>query len=161
MAAESSRTTHGTQEAVDGCRLLAAYLVGALSGVSKEELLAPDGWIVEALQATEVLSPKIAEITAGSFQKKQPPEIRGTGYVVDSLEAALWAFAGSESFEEGALMAVNLGDDADTTGAVYGQIAGVFYGVNGIPERWLEKIAMRDRIEELAAGLLVEAQGGE
>jgi ADP-ribosyl-[dinitrogen reductase] hydrolase len=153
MAAESSRTTHGTQAAVDGCRLLAAYLVGALSGVSKEELLAPDGWIVEALPALETLSPKIAAIAAGSFQKKQPPEIQGTGYVVDSLEAALWALAGSESFEEGALRAVNLGDDADTTGAVFGQIGGAFYGVEGIPEGWLEKVAMWRRIEELAAGL--------
>jgi ADP-ribosyl-[dinitrogen reductase] hydrolase len=73
--------------------------------------------------------------------------------VVDSLEAALWAFAGSDSFEEGALKAVNLGDDADTTGAVFGQIGGAFYGVEGIPEGWLAKVAMRERIEELAEGL--------
>jgi len=157
MAAESSRTTHGTQEAVDGCQLLAAYLVRALAGVPKKELLAPDGWIVEVLQEPGALSPKMAAIAAGSFRKKQPPEIRGTGYVVDSLEAALWAFAGSESFEEGALKAVNLGDDADTTGAVFGQIGGAFYGVEGIPEGWLEKVAMREKIVELADGLTLRS----
>jgi len=111
-------------------------------------------WIVEALQVPEALSPKIAAIAAGSFQKKQPLEIRGTGYVVDSLEASLWAFAGSESFEEGALKAANLGDDADTTGAVFGQIGGAFYGVEGVPEGWLEKVAMRGKIEELVVGLM-------
>ena len=153
MAAQSSRTTHGAEEAVDGCRLLAAYLVGALAGVAKDELLAPDGWIAETAGKGEALAPKIAAIAQGSFRHKQPPEIRGTGYVVDSLEAALWAFAGSESFEAGALMAVNLGDDADTTGAVFGQIGGAFYGAEGIPPGWLAKLAMREKIEELAVGL--------
>ena len=76
---------------------------------------------------------EIAEVASGSFKVKNPPEIRGTGYVVRSLEAALWAFARSSSFEEGCLLAVNLGDDADTTGAVYGQIAGAYYGESGIP----------------------------
>jgi ADP-ribosyl-[dinitrogen reductase] hydrolase len=76
--------------------------------------------------------------------------VRGSGYVVESLEAALWAFAGSESFEEGALLAVNLGDDADTTGAVYGQLAGAFYGEDTIPAAWLDVLAMRETIESFA-----------
>jgi ADP-ribosylglycohydrolase len=66
------------------------------------------------------------------------------------LEAALWAFGRGRSFEHGALLAVNLGDDADTTGAVYGQLAGTFYGVDGIPGRWRERIAKRAVIEDLA-----------
>jgi ADP-ribosylglycohydrolase len=70
--------------------------------------------------------------------------------VVESLEAALWAFHRSESFRDGALLAVNLGDDADTTGAVYGQLAGAFYGDSGIPEAWRAKLALRDRIASLA-----------
>jgi ADP-ribosyl-[dinitrogen reductase] hydrolase len=73
--------------------------------------------------------------------------------VVKSLEAALWAFARSDGFEEGALLAVNLGDDADPTGAVYGQLAGAYYGVVGIPERWLEKLSLRVEIERLAERL--------
>lgn len=64
------------------------------------------------------LHPKIAAIAVGSFKAKEPPEIKGTGYVIESLEAALWAFDRSESFGEGALLAVNLGKDADTTGAI-------------------------------------------
>ena len=82
-----------------------------------------------------------------------PPAIKGAGYVVQSLEAALWAFHRCRNFREGALLAVNLGDDADTTGAVYGQIAGVFYGHSGIPGPWRDVIAKQDLILRLADGL--------
>jgi ADP-ribosyl-[dinitrogen reductase] hydrolase len=69
---------------------------------------------------------------------------------VQSLEAALWAFCQGSTFEEGCLLAVNLGDDADTTGAVYGQLAGAFYGVNGIPEGWRERLTMQETILDFA-----------
>ncbi|MEJ7841866.1 MAG: ADP-ribosylglycohydrolase family protein, partial [Rubrobacter sp.] len=125
-SAESSRTTHGATEAVDACRYLGALICGAVNGASKDALLSdhfsPAGggyW-----QEVESLAPKIAEIAAGSFNSKGRSRIKGDFYVVPSLEAALWAFHSSSSFEEGALLAVNLGDDADTTGAVYGQLAG-------------------------------------
>ena len=84
---------------------------------------------------------------------KDPPAIRGTGYVVDCLEAALWAFHRSEAFKDGALLAVNLGDDADTTGAVYGQLAGAYYGEEGIPGAWRAKLAYRAMIERYAEQL--------
>ena len=80
-------------------------------------------------------------MASGSFKKKEPPEIRGRGYVVKSLEAALWAFYKSNSFEEGCLLAVNLGEDADTTGAIYGQLAGAYYGFNDIPDKWRKELA--------------------
>jgi ADP-ribosyl-[dinitrogen reductase] hydrolase len=84
--------------------------------------------------------PEIAEVAAGSFKQKNPPVIAGTGYVVKSLEAALWAFHGSNTFEKGALLAANLGDDADITAAIFGQLGGAFYGVYAIPA----KLAMRE-----------------
>ena len=77
---------------------------------------------------------------------------------MESLEAALWAFSESESFEHGALLAVNLGDDADTTGAVYGQLAGAYYGVDGIPAAWRMTLALREKIESLALGLMQVAE---
>ena len=132
-AADSSRTTHGTVEAVDACRYLAALIVGALQGTTKEELLSDHYGPVAGLWDEEPLAPRIAEIAAGSFRRRDPPEIRGDGYVVHSLEAALWAFDRSSSFREGALLAVNLGDDADTTGAVFGQLAGAYHGELGHP----------------------------
>ena len=153
-AADSSRTTHGAREAVDGCRYLAALIVGALQGRSKEDLTSPLFTPVPDLWAREPLAPKIHAVASGSFLAREPPAIRGSGYVVSSLEAALWAFAKSTSFEHGALLAVNLGDDADTTGAVYGQIAGAYYGVEDIPERWRRRLARLDTLENCATRLM-------
>lgn len=153
MAALSSKTTHGATEAVDACRYLAGLLIGALHGVTKEDLLSDHFFPVPGLWEEAPLAPRIAEIAAGSFKHREPPAIRGSGYVAESLEAALWAFHKSNSFKEGALLAVNLGDDADTTGAVYGQLAGAFYGENGIPASWREKLAHRELIISLADSL--------
>jgi ADP-ribosylglycohydrolase len=100
-----------------------------------------------------LLAEKIDEIAGGSFKRKDAPEIKGTAYVVKSLEAALWAFWKSESFKEGALLAVNLGDDADTTGAVYGQLAGAYYGMSAMPKLWLKRLAYRLLIESFAEKL--------
>ena len=156
-AADSSRTTHGATEAVDACRYLAGLIIGALQGHSKDRLLTPLFTPVPALWNREPLAPAIDEIAAGSFRRREPPQIRGSGYVVHSLEAALWAFAKSTSFEHGALLAVNLGDDADTTGAVYGQIAGAYYGAEPVPHRWRWKLAHLDTLENFAERLLTAA----
>jgi ADP-ribosylglycohydrolase len=157
-AADSSRTTHGAREAVDACRYFAGLLVGALHGHSKDELLAAAFSPIPGLWETSPLSPKTSAIAAGSFKQKDPPAIRGIGYVVECLEAALWAFHRSQSFRDGALLAVNLGDDADTTGAVYGQIAGACYGVQSIPSEWLAKLGHRERIERYADRLYLLSQ---
>lgn len=149
-AGESSRTTHGAATTIDACRYLAALIVGALDGQSKETLLSPRYSPILDYWQAHPLVPEIDEIAAGSFKRRNPPEIMGSGYVVRSLEAALWAFFHSSTFQEGCLLAVNLGDDADTTGAVYGQLAGAFYGVQGIPQQWLARLAQRQLIESLA-----------
>lgn len=151
---DSSRTTHGAPTAIDACRYYAGLLAGALEGASKEELLSdrycpvPDYWRDHAL------SEDIDAVARGSFRRKEPPEIRGAGHVVCSLEAALWAFLKSVSFCDGCLLAANLGDDADTTAAIYGQIAGAFYGESGIPALWLERLSHRDLIIGFADALL-------
>lgn len=153
-SAKSSLTTHGTRTAVDACRYFGSLVTGALNGISKDTLLSE-----EYFSDDEHLAREIAEIARGSFKEKEPPEIMGTGYVVKSLEAALWAFNRSDSFESGCLMAVNLGDDADTTGAVYGQIAGAYYGEAGLPENWLAQIALKDLIRSFADQIYTIAEG--
>jgi ADP-ribosylglycohydrolase len=152
-AAQSSRTTHGAPAAVDACRYLAALIGGALQGEDKSALLAPFYAPLSGMWEAQPLMADIAAVAAGSFKEKQPPEIKGSGYVVQSLEAALWAFYHSERFDEGCLLAANLGDDADTTAAVYGQLAGAYYGKGGIPETWRQKVAMHDEIVALAEKL--------
>jgi ADP-ribosyl-[dinitrogen reductase] hydrolase len=153
LAGESSRTTHAARAAVDACRYYAGLLVGALNGAEKEDLLSPLYHPEAGYWEQHSLHPEIREIAMGSFHERRPPDIRGSGYVVRSLEAALWAFSNSDSFRDGCLRAVNLGDDADTTGAVYGQIAGAFYGYQGIPDSWTAKLALAEQIGAFARDL--------
>ena len=149
-SAESSRTTHGANEAIDACKYLGAIIAGAINGATKDDLLSERYCPIDDYWKNNPLVPKIDDIAMGSFKRKDPPDIKGTGYVVQSLEAALWAFNKGNTFEEGCLLAVNLGDDADTTGAVYGQIAGAYFGEQGIPQKWLTNLAMRPTILDLA-----------
>jgi ADP-ribosylglycohydrolase len=158
FAAESSRTTHGAETAVDACRYFAGLILGALRGVPKQQLLAERFHPVHGQWSRGELHPEIEEVAAGSFLRREPPQIRGTGFVVQSLEAAMWAFARGGDFRTGALLAVNLGDDADTTGAIYGQLAGAHYGVDGIPAHWVASLAEGDRIQLLASRLVIEEE---
>lgn len=108
-----------------------------------------------ALPRTE----KVAAIARGGYRGKSRCEIRASGYVAHILEAALWAFASTDTFRDGALLAVNFGEDADTTGVVYGQIAGAFYGVDAIPGGWRARLAHREFLEDLAERLLERFTG--
>lgn len=144
-ASESSRTTHGAAEAVEACRLMGYLLSRALSGVPKQQVL--DGALAHVEQ------PSIRRIARGEYLHKPGHAIRGTGYVVESLEAALWCVAHHDTYAEAVLAAANLGDDADTTAAIAGQLAGALYGVRQIPEPWLDVLHMRDEITNLADGL--------
>ena len=153
QCAESSRTTHGAETCIDACRYFGGMLIGALAGAGKDELLSADYCPVPGLWEQEPLCPEISEIAKGSFKDKNPPDIVGSGYVVESLEAALWAFYRSENFRDGCLLAVNLGNDADTTAAIYGQIAGAHYGVNSIPASWRDQLAEGTLLQEFATKL--------
>jgi ADP-ribosyl-[dinitrogen reductase] hydrolase len=145
-AGHSARTTHGAQECVDASRLFGAMLWRALWGAGKDDILLGHGM-------TSLQSERLASIADGGYRKLDATAIRGNGYVVDSLEAALWCFAGTSSFEEAILCAANLGDDADTTAAICGQLAGAFYGATAIPEDWRSRLAMAGTITGLADSL--------
>ena len=84
-----------------------------------------------------------------SFKKLPEEAIKSSGYVVDTLEAAIWCFVNTDSYAECVLKVVNLGDDTDTVGAVAGGLAGAYYGIDNIPEEWVEMIPRLDWIKEL------------
>jgi ADP-ribosylglycohydrolase len=142
-SAESSRTTHGAPECIDACRLLAGIICRALSGASKEEILFGEANSFSG-------EPKITMIARGEYRNKSADKNRGTGYVVESLEAALWCFLQTDTFESAILKAANLGDDADTTAAICGQLAGAFYTESAVPKKWAERLALRQEITQLA-----------
>lgn len=168
MSALSSMTTHPSQIACDACRYFAALIIGALQGASKQELLCigssegklfvPDGvdpryWEDVDNGMHPLRSEVLHVVQQRTFASKRPPEIKNGGFVVDALEAVLWAFHTFDSFQEGVLAITNLGDDSDTVACIYGQLAGVYYGMHGIPQMWVEKIALNAFISVCAEEL--------
>ncbi len=141
-AGESSRTTHAAQECVEASRLFGAMLVRALAGAGREEILTNHDDLN--------LTPTLQAIAAGEYRDWAIDQIRGSGYVVESLTAALWCFWTTTTYAEAVLTATNLGDDADTTAAICGQIAGAYYGLSGIPQPWQERVTDRAAILALA-----------
>lgn len=153
-AVQSSRPTHASPQCLSACAYFAVVLAGLMHGLPREQVLDP-GWpTLRRVRDAFPLHPEIAEVAEGSFRRNEPPAIRGSGYVVKSLEAALWAFHDAADFREAVLRAVNLGDDADTTGAVCGQLAGACWGEQGIPEAWRNGLAAREMIEAPLRALL-------
>lgn len=151
---ESSLVTHASPQCLSACAYMGLVLCGLIHGIDRHEVLDAQWGPLLELKQIHALHPEVEEVAAGSFRKKQPPEIAGSGYVVKSLEAALWAFNEAKDFREALLRAVNLGDDADTTGAVCGQLAGAYWGESGIPRRWQEELARPEMIKKALQGLV-------
>jgi len=142
IARDQSRITHAALQAVEACAFFVQLLREAILG--NTDVLRPRDWAGDAA---------IQAIAAGSCRDKPREAIRSSGYVVDTMEAALWAVERTRSFEEALVLAVNLGGDADTVGAVTGQLAGALYGASSIPARWLAPLAWRETITETALRL--------
>ena len=148
VAAAQSRTTHGADEAVDACRAFSDLVADAVAGAQRADVLG---------RRTFEGAPAIARILAGSWRGRARDTIRSSGYVVDTMEAALWAVARTGDFRGAVLLAANLADDADTVAAVTGQLAGALYGLNGIPDAWLARVAWRDRLLGVADRLVAKS----
>lgn len=147
---ESSRTTHPADRPVDACRVYGAMIAALIGGTDIDEVLTPDFWDLGPLH------PQIEAVARGSWRSG---DVRGTGYVVDALGAALWAVAGAVDFRDAVLRAANLGDDADTTAAIAGQLAGARWGLAGMPEPWVGRITSGERIAAIAGRLFDAAAG--
>ncbi len=145
-AAETqSRTTHGAAECLDACHMMTHLLIALADGAD----------LMAALRAAPAPhGTKIAALRDGAFARKSRDQIRSTGYVLDTLEAAFWAVHSAADARQALLDAANLGDDADTVAAVAGQIAGAIWGESGLPQDWLAKLAWRDRIGALSDRLI-------
>lgn len=148
IARMQSRLTHAAEECLAACEVYAQLTARAILGESRETVLAPR--LIEG-------PAKIARIIAGDWQGKARSQISSSGYVVDSLEAALWCIGDTDNFADAVLLAANLGDDADTVAAITGQLAGALYGAAGIPAPWRERLAWHDEIEGLARRLISPA----
>ena len=146
FSGESSRTTHAAQECIEASRLFGAMLVRALAGANREDILSHHDDL-------NLETPTLQSIAAGEYQSLDIDHIRGSGYVVESLTAALWCFWNTTTYAEAILAAANLGDDADTTAAICGQLAGAYYGLSGIPQPWQDRVTDREAVLSLARQL--------
>ena len=140
-----SRTTHAAAECLDACHLMTHLLIALADG---QDLL-PALAAAPAPHGT-----RIGDLRDGQFTRKSRDQIRSTGYVLHTLEAALWSVHGAADARQALLRAANLGEDADTVAAVAGQFAGAIWGESGLPRDWLDKLAWRDRITQLSMQLL-------
>lgn len=141
-ARESSRTTHGAPECLDACQIFAELLVRAIGGMAKSEIMAN----VKFDYSTDY----VRRVASMDFTNISREQVKGSGYVMESLEAALWCFQTTDNFRDAILLAANLGDDADTTAAICGQISGAYYGTSGIPTEWMDKLVLKDDILAIA-----------
>lgn len=151
LARRQSACTHGAPVCLDACALYAELLVAAIAGAPKREVLGRRPILFG--------HDDVAAIALGSYRVKKRHEIRSTGFVLDTLEAALWAIWNSDSFEEALIKAVNLAGDADTVGAVTGQLAGALWGASAIPSQWIATLARNTRLKSKAAQLLSLGKG--
>lgn len=131
----STRTTHPTPECKEAARIFGEAIAVGIQTGDKEA-------IVEHITSSEskVQEYKMKLLTKGSFIGEKRHKISSSGYVLASLNAALWALNETDNFNDGLILAVNLGHDADTVGAVYGQLAGACYGRSSIRSDWLETL---------------------
>jgi ADP-ribosyl-[dinitrogen reductase] hydrolase len=141
IARRQSATTHGALEAVEACAAYSLLICEGITGKSKDEILSPrTGW------APETVARAMRMETIGWARER----VRGSGYVIHSLEASLWALGNANSYADAVLLAANLGEDSDTTAAITGQLAGAIWGLSGIPAEWLAALAWRDHMIGLA-----------
>jgi len=149
LSADQARTTHAAVECIEACRLFGEILVRALQGESSRAQVL----ITEIGGSYRTLSPRLQGVAIGEYFEFERQWVKGTAYVVDSLEAALWCFYTTDNFRDAVLTAANLGDDADSTAAITGQVAGAFYGESGIPREWLDVVVMAEEIGAMAEQL--------
>ncbi|AYZ14375.1 ADP-ribosylglycohydrolase family protein [Chryseobacterium arthrosphaerae] len=154
---EVSSITHGHFRSVFACFIYVVFAIQLIKGKSKIE--AYSYMQKTALEYAEIqeFNPKEIElfnrILKHDISGYPEDEIKSGGYVLHSLEASLWCFLNSESYSEAVLKAVNLGEDTDTTGAITGGIAGIYYGYENIPQEWLNVLVRKDDIEALCEKL--------
>lgn len=149
IAEESSKITHRNTLAQDACKYYSHLIIKCFTKLNKTDILSYD-----RLFSRHIETPEFEHIIKRSYVGLEEKEFwNPTGYVIDTIHAALWAFTNSETFEEGLLKATSLCGDSDTVGAIYGQLAGAYYGYNNIPSHWIKLVAKKDLLETISIQL--------
>ena len=157
LTRQVSSITHGHIRSVIACFYYLEFARLILEGKKKSEIYRDLQKVVSGhlsallIDPTEVLI--FDRLLKYDIHRLPEAEIRSSGYVIDTLEAAVWCLLTTDSYPAAVLRAVNLGQDTDTTAAVTGGLAGLLYGYDGIPEEWIRQTARREDIRNLAERL--------
>ena len=147
MIETASLLTHAHRCSVDGCLIYAHVLKCLLLNPCRQAVLIGIGKVKRKVQ-TKKLYDRILSCGIFSCEEK---DIKSTGYVVDSLEAALWCLLTTQTYRDCVLKAVNLGEDTDTVAAISGSLAGALYGLDAIPRAWMQALKKSDYIENMCS----------
>lgn len=154
---EVSAITHGHFRSVFACFIYVIFAIQLLKGMNTREAYKYTQKVSLEYAEKQGFNPNEIElfsrILKNDISGYPEDEIKSGGYVLHSLEASLWCFLNSESYSEAVLKAVNLGEDTDTTGAITGGIAGIYYGYENIPKEWITELVRKDDIEALCEKL--------
>lgn len=148
MIHAGSAITHAHRRSQIGCGIYAFILRELLSKADKSSVFNGLKKAGEFYQNEEELC-HYRRLFDGDFPNTDRSLIKSSGYIVDTLEAAIWCLLNTDSYEDCVLKAVNLGKDTDTVAAVAGGLAGALYGCDAIPEKWLTVLKKRDEIESM------------
>ena len=149
-----SSLTHRHERSIISCFYYLTFVRHLIQGHSKESTYEMTNKIVQSeLKEREVEEAELKHferILNDTIVTLNYNQLRGSGYVIHSLESSIWCLLKTENYKDAVLKAINLGEDTDTTAAITGGLAGLSYGFNSIPEEWVNQIVKKDKIEELA-----------
>ena len=155
-----SAVTHAHVRSKIGCLIYSKMIADLLHSQGEDKMDVLKKSLVNCKKYLETIEDKQTAYELGkydrlwnleAFQELDEDDIKSSGYVVDTLEAAVWCFLNTDNYKDCVLKAVNLGEDTDTVGAVAGGLAGLYYGLEEIPEEWLNFLPKKEWIIELAS----------
>lgn len=149
LVKDVSSITHKHEISILGCYIYVRYVICLLGGKSKEKSYS----IIRKIDYSNFKESSVAvyeRLLKHDISKLKLSEINSSEYIVDTLEATIWCFLKSESYAQGVIAAINLGDDTDTIGALTGAISGIMYGYDSIPEEWINKLLKLEYILDMA-----------
>lgn len=152
---EISCLTHAHKRSQIGCGIYSLIAAELLSEKNISESIKIGLEKAKNFYSAEVELKHYSRIFDKNFKNLPEDEIKSSGYVVHTLEAALWCLLNTDNYKNLALKAVNLGEDTDTVAAVAGGLAGIFYGVEKIPSEWLETLQNKNYLEDIAENFLL------
>ena len=150
LSDEMSSLTYAHEVSRLGCYIYVRFIICLLKGYTKEE-------VYKYIQSLDYSSYSLDSINLytrilnAAIKDQAIDSIKSTGYIVDTLECSLWIFMNAMDYKESIIASTNIGGDTDTIGAIVGSMSGIYYGLESIPSKWLDKLQRKEYLMELTS----------